>query len=411
MSPFRPDLVDCWMYRVAAGRGTRGAAAAPCAGPDPARPVAVRVGLARAGRARRRWARCASSRRRPGSTPTDIEAFYDLDLVNQFHEPSVDAVVTAAVFAVRVRPDAEPRLSHEHDDARWLPLDEAHRRSSGRATGRRSSGSATTCATRSGRAGSSSSSTAGGADRGPRSEVGRRVDSGSGRQRTGGRHRWRQRTTEPDDRARATPRRAAASSARRSTRIRPTYGFEDVSLAPGTETVEPADVDLDPDVLRHRARRSRSSPPRWTPSSTSGSPARWPGSAGSPSSTSRASRPATTTPTRSSSGIATAPDDEVQDLLAEAYASRSARTSSPPHRGDPRRRLEGRRRGDARRRPRFGPFCAEHGADLFLVQSPGHRRPPPRDRLRPAVPRRVHPVHADPGRGRQHDERRGRLSS
>ena len=26
--------------------------------------------------------------------------------------------------------------------------------------------------------------------------------------------------------------------------IRPTYGFEDVSLAPGTSTVEPADVDL-----------------------------------------------------------------------------------------------------------------------------------------------------------------------
>src|SRR4051812_14606294 len=26
--------------------------------------------------------------------------------------------------------------------------------------------------------------------------------------------------------------------------IRPTYGFDDVSLAPGTDTVEPADVDL-----------------------------------------------------------------------------------------------------------------------------------------------------------------------
>ena len=26
--------------------------------------------------------------------------------------------------------------------------------------------------------------------------------------------------------------------------IRPTYGFEDVSLAPGTDTVEPSDVDL-----------------------------------------------------------------------------------------------------------------------------------------------------------------------
>jgi IMP dehydrogenase len=26
--------------------------------------------------------------------------------------------------------------------------------------------------------------------------------------------------------------------------LRPTYGFEDVSLAPGTDTIEPADVEL-----------------------------------------------------------------------------------------------------------------------------------------------------------------------
>ncbi len=58
---------------------------------------------------------------------TDIEAFYDLDLVNQFHEPSMDGVVTAAVFAVWLRPDSEPSLSHEHDDARWMPVEEAHR--------------------------------------------------------------------------------------------------------------------------------------------------------------------------------------------------------------------------------------------------------------------------------------------
>ncbi len=62
-----------------------------------------------------------------GFGPSEIEVFYDLDLVNQFHEPSADAVLTAAVFAVRVRSDAEPVLSHEHDDARWLPLGTAHR--------------------------------------------------------------------------------------------------------------------------------------------------------------------------------------------------------------------------------------------------------------------------------------------
>ena len=61
-----------------------------------------------------------------GFGPDAIEAFYDLDLVNQFHEPSYDAIVTSAVFAVRLKPGAEPRLSSEHDDARWHDLDEAH---------------------------------------------------------------------------------------------------------------------------------------------------------------------------------------------------------------------------------------------------------------------------------------------
>ena len=61
-----------------------------------------------------------------GFAAADIEAFYDLDLVNQFHEPSVDGIVTSAVFAVRLRPDAEPSLSGEHDGAHWHDLDEAH---------------------------------------------------------------------------------------------------------------------------------------------------------------------------------------------------------------------------------------------------------------------------------------------
>ena len=61
-----------------------------------------------------------------GFGAADIEGFYDLDLVNQFHEPSVDGIVTAAVFAVRLRPDAEPRLSSEHDGAHWHDLEKAH---------------------------------------------------------------------------------------------------------------------------------------------------------------------------------------------------------------------------------------------------------------------------------------------
>jgi dATP pyrophosphohydrolase len=54
-----------------------------------------------------------------------IRGFYDTDQVNQFHEPSVGAVVTSAVFAVRVSPAVEPTLSHEHDAMRWVSPDEA----------------------------------------------------------------------------------------------------------------------------------------------------------------------------------------------------------------------------------------------------------------------------------------------
>jgi 8-oxo-dGTP pyrophosphatase MutT (NUDIX family) len=130
VSPFRPDLVDCWMFRV----------------PTTARGVDFpEILLIRRspGRILPGLWQCVSGSLEPGERVAagalrelaeetgfgadEIEAFYDLDLVNQFHEPSVDAVMTAAVFAVHVAPDAEPTLSHEHDDARWLALDMAHR--------------------------------------------------------------------------------------------------------------------------------------------------------------------------------------------------------------------------------------------------------------------------------------------
>ena len=130
MSPFRPDLVDCWMFRV--GRTARGVA----------RPEILLLRRS-AGRILPGLWQCVSGSLEPdeqiaagalrelaeetGFGATDIEAFYDLDLVNQFHEPSMDGVVTAAVFAVWLRPDSEPTLSHEHDDARWMPVDDAHR--------------------------------------------------------------------------------------------------------------------------------------------------------------------------------------------------------------------------------------------------------------------------------------------
>ena len=54
-----------------------------------------------------------------------IEAFYDLDQVAPFFDEGPDAVVVSAIFAARVRPEAEPRASHEHDGLRWVPADEA----------------------------------------------------------------------------------------------------------------------------------------------------------------------------------------------------------------------------------------------------------------------------------------------
>ena len=43
-----------------------------------------------------------------GLGPDEIEAFYDLDQVAPFYDEGTDAVVVSAIFAARVRPDAEP---------------------------------------------------------------------------------------------------------------------------------------------------------------------------------------------------------------------------------------------------------------------------------------------------------------
>jgi dATP pyrophosphohydrolase len=62
-----------------------------------------------------------------GFGAADIEAFYDLDQVTHFYDEGSDAVVAGAIFALRVRPQAQPRLSLEHDGYRWATRDEALR--------------------------------------------------------------------------------------------------------------------------------------------------------------------------------------------------------------------------------------------------------------------------------------------
>lgn len=124
MSPSRPDLVDCWVFRVRLGKieilllrrapGRILAGLWQCVSGSLEASERIALGALR------------ELREETGLGPGDIQAFYDMDLVNQFHEPSLDAVLSAAVFAVRVGPDAEPRLSHEHDDQRWVTLGNAY---------------------------------------------------------------------------------------------------------------------------------------------------------------------------------------------------------------------------------------------------------------------------------------------
>src|SRR3954453_13870228 len=113
MSPFRPDLVDCWIYRD-------GAAGAEILLIRRA-PGRILPGL---------W-QCVSGKLEPGERiaegalrvvpeETGFEGdatlpLYALHLVNQSPEPLFHAVVTSGFFTVRLEPRAEPRLSHEHD--------------------------------------------------------------------------------------------------------------------------------------------------------------------------------------------------------------------------------------------------------------------------------------------------------
>ena len=146
MSPFRPDLVDVWIFRRADGPGREEVGGAVGGGPeavggDPEPGLQILLMRRSPGRILPGLWQCVSGsleagesvtdgalrelREETGFGPAEVEAFFDLDQVNQFHEPSFRAIVTSAIFAVRVGVAAEPVLSHEHDAMRWASVDEA----------------------------------------------------------------------------------------------------------------------------------------------------------------------------------------------------------------------------------------------------------------------------------------------
>jgi IMP dehydrogenase len=177
------------------------------------------------------------------------------------------------------------------------------------------------------------------------------------------------------ERTEATSTIGASSAAQRRVfrskvdTIRPTYGFEDVSLAPGLDTIEPADVDLTQTFcgIDLAIPILASAMDAVVDATLAGALARLGGLAVLNLEGVQARYDE---PDAILERIATAADADVQELLAEAYkepirenliaqrideihaaGSKVAVAATP---------------GAARR---FGPFCAEHGAELFLVQS------------------------------------------
>ena len=177
------------------------------------------------------------------------------------------------------------------------------------------------------------------------------------------------------ERTEATSTVGASSAAQRRVfrskvdTIRPTYGFEDVSLAPGLDTIEPADVDLAQSFcgIDLAIPILASAMDAVVDARMAGALARLGGLAVLNLEGVQARYDE---PDAILERIATAADADVQELLAEAYKepireNLIARRIDEIHAAGSKVAVAATP-GAARR---FGPFCAEHGADLFLVQS------------------------------------------
>lgn len=120
----RPDLVECWVYRVTASGEVevlllRRAPHRIFPGLWQCVTGAVEPGERVAAAALREL------REETGLAGDDLVAAYDLDQVAPFYDEGADVVLISAIFAARARPDAEARRSDEHDAMRWVPASEA----------------------------------------------------------------------------------------------------------------------------------------------------------------------------------------------------------------------------------------------------------------------------------------------
>jgi len=151
--------------------------------------------------------------------------------------------------------------------------------------------------------------------------------------------------------------------------IRPTYGFEDVSLAPGTDTVDPADV-----VLEQTFCGIPLGIPVVAAAMDAVADVRLSGELGRLGGLSVLNLEGVQfrydDPVEILGRIIAAPDDEIQDVLAKVY-------KAPIREALIARRIEELHAAGSKAAfsatpgvaLRFGELCAEAGADLFLVQS------------------------------------------
>ncbi|HEY7736793.1 MAG TPA: GuaB3 family IMP dehydrogenase-related protein [Candidatus Limnocylindrales bacterium] len=151
--------------------------------------------------------------------------------------------------------------------------------------------------------------------------------------------------------------------------LRQTYGFDDVSLAPGTETIEPSDVTLAQTFcgLELRIPVLAAAMDAVVDVRLAGELARLGGLAVL---NLEGVQTRFDDPTEVLTAITDAPDGDVHDVLTNAYQTPirdelvARRIQQIHDAGSP---VAVAATPAAARR--WGPFCAEHGADLFLVQS------------------------------------------